>query len=72
MKSLSLLFTGFFTRENQCLSLLNDLLEMSYVYVWEHLYIRSDLISRSVVSDSLRPHESQHIFPFKYDLEPLV
>ena len=27
------------------------------------LYIRSDQISRSVVSDSLRPHESQHARP---------
>ena len=28
-----------------------------------HYQIRSDQISRSVVSDSLRPHESQHAWP---------
>ena len=29
----------------------------------QNLLIRSDQISRSVVSDSLRPHESQHARP---------
>ena len=29
----------------------------------EDIFIRSDQISRSVVSDSLRPHESQHARP---------
>ena len=34
------------------------------LYHLSHLYfIRSDQISRSVVSDSLRPHESQHARP---------
>ena len=28
-----------------------------------NIHIRSDQISRSVVSDSLRPHESQHARP---------
>ena len=30
---------------------------------WSHIQIRSDQISRSVVSYSLRPHESQHARP---------
>ena len=31
--------------------------------IYIYIYIRSDQISRSVVSDSLRPHESQHARP---------
>ena len=35
-----------------------------YVYIYIHIIrIRSDQISRSVVSDSLQPHESQHARP---------
>ena len=36
---------------------------MSFVYMYHNLQIRSDQISRSVVSYSLRPHESQHARP---------
>ena len=36
---------------------------------YKKLYIQSVQISRSVVSDSLRPHESQHaIFPVHHQL----
>ena len=31
-----------------------------YVYIYIYIYLRSDQISCSVMSDSLRPHESQH------------
>ena len=34
-----------------------------YSHYEEQYQIRSDQISRSVVSDSLRPHESQHARP---------
>ena len=34
-----------------------------HVYFHTHTHIRSDQISRSVVSDSLQPHESQHARP---------
>ena len=38
---------------------------MIYVYLltWKDVYGRSDQISCSVVSDSLRPHESRHAGP---------
>ena len=36
---------------------------MALVHLFLLLQIRSDQISRSVVSDSLRPHESQHARP---------
>ena len=32
-------------------------------FLWPHGLFRSDQISRSVMSDSLRPHESQHTRP---------
>ena len=74
VKSLSLLFTGFFSqRESMFESLKWPSRDVLCICMGTFVYqIRSDQISRSVVSNSLRPHESQHIFPFKYDLEPLV
>jgi len=33
------------------------------IYIYIYIYIRSDQISHSVVSDSLRPHESQDARP---------
>ena len=33
------------------------------IHVFKEIYLYSDQISRSVVSDSLRPHESQHARP---------
>ena len=43
----------------------HHLLFFSYVPMWSYItyQIRSDQISCSVVSDSLRPHESQHARP---------
>ena len=37
--------------------------EREYVFVFIHIFYTSDQISRSVVSDSLQPHESQHARP---------
>ena len=34
-----------------------------YIYIYLSLIIRSNQISRSVMSDSLQPHESQHARP---------
>ena len=46
---------------------MNFCLTKKFMTFWYHLFdfvwIRSDQISRSVVSDSLRPHESQHARP---------
>ena len=39
------------------------MVQLSYPYMTIGKTIRSDQISRSVVSDSLRPHESQHARP---------
>ena len=36
---------------------------MTNLWTWRQPQIRSDQISRSVVSDSLQPHESQHARP---------
>ena len=44
-------------------TLLGHITIISYISQCIYTYIRSDQISRSVVSDSLRPHESQHARP---------
>ena len=44
--------------------LCNDRVEMNNLKnIYTYIYILSDQISRSVTSDSLRPHESQHARP---------
>ena len=53
-------------KEVKCLSeealQIDEKRKEAHVHPWQ-IHIRSDQISRSVVSDSLRPHESQHARP---------